>query len=124
MLLQDVPGAAEAGGPHREVHVPLHRSLHVGGCRTAWEGDGGKSSLVLLILMILIFQLFFDLNILEKCLRINLVDCFTSISWYLQPSLLTIQSLSCCIEPLTLFLKVHCGLDKGIDLSEINSFPT
>lgn len=47
VLLQDVPGAAEAGGPHGEVHVPLHRSLHVGGCGAAWEGDGGKSSLVL-----------------------------------------------------------------------------
>lgn len=66
MLLQDVPGAAEAGGPHRKVHVPLHCSLHVGGCGTAWEGHGGKSSLVVLILMIPIFQWFSGFKYLRK----------------------------------------------------------
>lgn len=66
VLLQDVPGAAEAGGPHREVHVPLHRSLHVGGRRAAGEGDGGKSSLVVLIPMIPIFQCFFGFKYLRK----------------------------------------------------------
>lgn len=66
VLLQDVPGAAEAGGPHGEVHVPLHRALHVGGRGAAWEGDGGKSSLLLLILMIPIFQCSFGFKYLRK----------------------------------------------------------
>lgn len=66
VLLQDVPGAAEAGGPHGEVHVPLHRALHVGGRGAAWEGDGGKSSLLLLILMVPIFQCSFGFKYLRK----------------------------------------------------------
>lgn len=52
MFLQDVSGSNEAGGSHRKIHVSLYRSLHVGGCRAAREGDGGKSPVLLVTLMI------------------------------------------------------------------------
>lgn len=41
LLLQDVSGPDAAGRQSWEVHVPLHRPLHVGGCG-AEEQDYGS----------------------------------------------------------------------------------
>lgn len=39
---QDVSGPNEAGRPHREIHVPDHRSFHVGRCGAARPSHGGE----------------------------------------------------------------------------------
>lgn len=38
---QDVFGADASGGQRGEVHVPLHRALHVGGCGAEEQNHGG-----------------------------------------------------------------------------------
>ncbi len=42
LLCQDVFGSDAPGGQRRKVHVPLHRPLHVGGCRAEEQNHGGK----------------------------------------------------------------------------------